>query len=127
MPSSHPEELRLQLLNLVAQNHSKGSPGENRNHAVVVVACQLSRLGLLNESPVEVFVGCLDFAVGVLECFHKFGKLLAVELGDVLEDHADITRVETPCELLVVSFILQNDGLAEIVDRRCIQNGSPLL
>lgn len=64
----------------------------------------------------EVFVAGFVLAVGVLVVLDEFPELLAVKFRDVLENHADVFRVEWPFVLFVVGGVLQDDGLAQEVD-----------
>lgn len=101
--------------------------GLDRNHAVMLIAAEVHRELFIDQPVMKALVRCFQLAVPILVVLHQPGKFLAVELGDVLEHHADVLRVVRTCELLVISSVLQDDSLAEILSAGCFQNDSPLL
>ena len=127
MASAHPEELRVQLLDLVAHYYWHLDLHEDRNHPIMVVPCELYGFLLFNQPPMEVLIGGFELAIVILVCFGEFGQFLAVELGNILKNYTDIAGVELTCELLVVGFILEDYSFAEVVDGRRIEYFSTLL
>lgn len=75
----------------------------------------------------EVLATRLLLAVVVLVLLDESSQLLAVELRDVLEDHANVSGVVGTCQLLLVRRVLQDDGLAQILGAGCFQNIPALL
>lgn len=91
------------------------------------VAAELDGQLLIDQPVVEAFVARLVFAVSILVGLHELTELLAVELRDVLENHADVLRIERAFVLGVVGRVLEDYSLAEVVDRRGAEDFPALL
>lgn len=101
VPCPHPEKLRRQFFDLMTEDdrHSNSKRNilrlhEYRDHSVVLVACQFSRLFILDESKMEMLLSCLLLSLLVLIVFDLFVELFSVDLGDVLHHDCDVSWIE---------------------------------
>ncbi len=96
-----------------------------RRDRIVAIARQLQGLLLIGQPIVESLPRSLWLAIGVLVVFQDLDKFFVVERGRVLDDHADVFVVKLALELGHELLVLQNDRLAQMMDRVRAQKGSP--
>lgn len=101
MPAAHPEELRGESFDLVAEDDRHATVGmivpgfhEDWDNPVVLITCHLLGFLLFDQPEVEVLLARFHLRICILEQLHLLVEFLSVDLGDVLDHDRNILGVK---------------------------------